>query len=169
MEKTIFGYFDLATGTFKDAVIRKSRNEKGEINEDIVDVLYTPKNDQAKFAVCGFYRAAVESGLELISDKTEVSMLFQIRSDGDYNPTLLIRYLGGFVDNVRNYSAEGRINNVVVPISSEDSLYKKVIDNLRNPEAKVVAKKKKKSARLRAKADSRVDEEFEIKHNSEEE
>lgn len=169
MEKTIFGYFDLATGTFKDAIIKKARNENGEIVEDIVDVFYKPKNDQAKYAVCGFYMAAAESGLELISDKTEVSMLFQLRSDSDFNPTLLIRYLGGFVDNARNYSAEGRINNVVVPISGEDSLYKKVMDNLRNPHAQVVAKKKKKSARLRAKADSKVDEEFEIKYNSEEE
>lgn len=128
-----------------------------------------PKNDKAKLAVEAFYaasqRAKTELGCEIDIDETSVSRLYQICSGNSVNPVLLVQYIGG----KRNYTAQVNLSGKDISISNLESVVDQIMTNLLNPDAKVNHKKKKKSARLRAQPDSKVDEEFELKYSSEEE
>jgi len=129
-----------------------------------------PKNDKAKLAVEAFYvasqRAKKELGCEVkLSDETSVSRLYQILSGNSINPALLVQYISGN----RNYTAQVKLSGKDISVSNLESVVDQIMTNLLNPDAKVNHKKKKKSARLIAKPDAKVDEEFDLKYNSEEE
>jgi hypothetical protein len=129
-----------------------------------------PKNDKARLAVEAFYaasqRAKNELGCEIeLADETSVSRLYQIPSGNSVNPVLLVQYISGN----RNYTAQVKLGGKDISVSSLDSVVDQIMTNLLNPDAKVNHKRKKKSARLIAKPDAKVDEEFDLKYNSEEE
>lgn len=129
-----------------------------------------PKNDKAKTAVEAFYLASQKARDELgceveLADETSISRLYQIISGNVTNPVLLVQYINGN----RNYTAQVKLSGKDVSISNLETVVDQIMTNLLNPDAKVNHKKRKKSARLRAQADSKVDDEFELKYNSEEE
>jgi len=130
----------------------------------------TPKNDKAKTAVEAFYvackKARDELGCEVeLADETSVSRLYQIASGNSMNPVLLVQYISGN----RNYIANVKLSGKDISVSNLDSVVDQIMTNLLNPDAKVNHKRKKKSARLVAKPDAKVDDEFDLKYNSEEE
>jgi hypothetical protein len=130
----------------------------------------TPKNDKARLAVEAFYiaskKAKDELGCEVeLADETNVSRLYQISSGNTMNPVLLVQYISGN----RNYTANVRLSGKDISVSNLESVVDQIMTNLLNPDAKVNHKKRKKSARLIAKPDAKVDEEFDLKYSSEEE
>ena len=128
-----------------------------------------PKNDKSKIAVEAFYLASnhakKEFGCELGFDENSSSRMYEILAGNKSNPSLVVQYISGN----RNYNAKITVGGKDVSISSLDSLVNQITASLLNPDVKVNQKKKKKSARLVAKPDAKVDEEFELKYNSEEE
>jgi|GEM_PF-4904885 len=129
----------------------------------------TPKNDKAKTAVEAFYiaskKARDELGCELGFDENSSSRMYQILAGNKSNPLLFVQYISGN----RNYNAKITVGGKDVSISSLDSLVNQITASLLNPDVKVNEKRKKKSARLIAKPDAKVEEEFDLKYNSEEE